>query len=424
MRFRQAYTTILLTAISGLCLRSETAGAQFSIPDVEKKLSGLKDGKGFLIEDFSYFKSQVVDRISGTVGKAESQIEETLRKKADSLFTVLKEQRSVAMEKADLLLVKHFPGVDEGPRVIANLVFTLPRLKGSKSLEYAVHKGDTLELEYSILRGRGFDEMELLEGKEVRFNTSRNTKSDVVSNTLVVETDGIITVNLSNKAPVPSKGKLLITLRPALVKLSMRYLCDTLSNTVKSKVVLVDTLPEILFSQSLRLAPRADVTRAPAMSIDVPMTAGRRYLAWGYWIGTQSGTIGAFKALAPADSLTSPLAAYLSSELRRSRRLRLPEDPHRDLRFDIRYGEMPLSRIAAGEAGTGMAYADLKPNYGAIAVQDADTPLHIGLELENLSRYYACRTHIDIVGIYAEQREEERAVEEKTCREYIKISIL
>ncbi len=424
MRFRQAYTTILLTVLSGLCLRSETARAQFTIPDVEKKLSGLKDGKGFLIEDFSYFKAQVVDRISAAVGKAESQVEEALRKKADSLFTVLKEQRSVAMEKGDLPLVKHFPGVDEAPRVIANLVFTLPRLGGSKSLEYAVHKGDTVELEYSILRGKGFDEIEVLEGKEVRFTSARNTKKQVVSHILVVEADGVITVNLTNKSPIPSKGKLLLNLRPALVKLSMRYLCDTLSNLVKTKVLLVDTLQEKLFSRYVRLTPRSDITRSPAVNISIPMTPGRKYLAWGYWVGTQSNSISSWHALSAADTLTSPLTLYLTREMRRRERVRLPEDPHRELRFDIRFGEVSIRRIAAGAAGPELAYTDLKPNYGSIALTDASTPLNIGLELENLSKYYACRTQVDIVGLYAESREEEREVEEKTCREYIKISIL
>ncbi|NDC77999.1 MAG: hypothetical protein EBZ67_09030, partial [Chitinophagia bacterium] len=342
----------------------------------------------------------------------------------DSLFTVLKEQRSVEMEKDDLPLVKHFPGVDDGPRVIANLVFTLPRLGGSKSLEYAVHKGDTLELEYSILRGKGFDEIDVLEGKEVRFTSARNTKKQVVSNVIVVEADGVITVNLTNKSPIPSKGKLLITLRPALVKLSMRYLCDTLSNLVKTKVILVDTLPETLFSQYLLLTPRANITRLPAVSVSIPMTPGRRYLAWGYWVGTQSNSIGSWRALAAADTLASPLALYLTREMRHRDRVRLPVDPHRELRFDIRFGEVPLSRIATGSAGPEYAYTDLKPNYGSITLKDASTPLSIGLELENLSKYYACRTQVDIVGIYAESREEEREVEEKTCREYIKISIL
>jgi len=421
---RQAYSAILLAVLSGICLRSETARAQFSIPDVEKKLSGLKDGKGFLIEDFSYFKTQVVDRISGAAGKAESKLEESLRNKADSLFTVLKEQRSVAMEKDDLPLVKHFPGVDDGPRVIANLVFTLPRLGGSKSLEYAVHKGDTVELEYSILRGKGFDEIDVLEGKEVRFTSARNTKKQLVTHVFVVEADGLVTVNLANKSPIPSKGKLLITLRPALVKLSMRYVCDTLSHLVKTKVVFVDTIPETLFSRYVRLTPRSDITHPPAVSLSIPVTPGRRYLAWGYWVGTEANSIGSWRALAAADTLASPLALYLTRELRRRGRVRLPEDPHRELRFDIRFGEVPLSRIATGSAGPEFAFTDLKPNYGSIALTDASTPLSIGLEMENLSRYYACRAQVDIVGIYAESREEEHEVEEKTCREYIKIAIL
>ncbi len=424
MRQRQAYSAILLAVLSGICLRSETARAQFSIPDVEKKLSGLKDGKGFLIEDFSYFKTQVVDRISSAAGKAESRVEETLRKKADSLFTVLKEQRSVAMEKDDLPLVKHFPGVDDGPRVIANLVFTLPRLGGSKSLEYAVHKGDTLEFEYSILRGKGFDEIDVLEGKEVRFTSARNTKKHVVSNVIIVEADGIITVNLANKSPIPSRGKLLITLRPALVKLSLRYLCDTLSKVVKTMVERVDTLPETLFSRNLLLTPRADITRPKVVTVSIPMTSGRRYLAWGYWVGTQSNSIGSWRALAAADTLTSPLALYLTREMRRRDRVRLPEDAHRELRFDIRFGEASLSRIATGSAGPEYAYTDLKPNYGSIALKEATTPLRIDIELENLSKYYACRTQVDIVGIYTESREEQHEVEEKTCREYIKIAIL
>jgi hypothetical protein len=424
LRPRQAYSTILLTVLSSLCLRSEAAWAQFSVADVEKKLSGLKDGKGFLIEDFTYFKSQVVDRISGAAGKAEGKLEETLRKRADSLFAILKEQRSVAMDKDDLALVKHFPGVDEGPRVIANLVFSLPRLGGSKSLEYAVHKGDTVELEYSILRGKGFDEIEVLEGKEVRFTSARNTKKQIVTNVLVVENDGVITVNLTNKSPIPSKGKLFLNLKPALAKLSMRYVCDTLSNIVKTKVILVDTLPETLFSRTVRLTPRSDITRTPALSISIPMTPGRKYLAWGYWVGTQSNSIGSWRALAGADTLTSPLVLYLTREMRRRDRVRLPEDTHRELRFDIRFGDVTIGRIAAGTAMPEFTYTDLKPNYGSIALTDATTPPSIGLELENLSKYYACRTQVDIVGIYAESREEEREVEERTCREYIKISIL
>ncbi|MBM3442371.1 MAG: hypothetical protein FJX89_06680 [Bacteroidetes bacterium] len=421
---RSIFLSLTLLAAYGLPASLE---AQVTIPLAEKKFSNLKDGKGYLIEDFGYFKSQVVENISSVGSSAVDGLDETLRKRADSLFEVLKKDRSVSMPREDLSLVKHFPAVDEEPRVIANLVFTLARLGGSRSLEYAVRRGDTLEIEYTILRGKGFDEIEVLEGKELRFNAARNMKKAEVNNQLVILADGMITVNLYNKGPVPSKGKLVITVRPALARLALRYLCDTLANQVKMKVLRVDTLSEIFFSRAVALASGRDITRTPFVRVDVPVTPGRRYLAMGYWLGTGEKSLKAWQTLATAEA--SPLLPYLTGELKRRDRVRLPVDTYKEVRFDIRFDGVSLrSQAQNGMQGTvarDPEGPDVHPNYGFVALtRGLSMPSSIGLELENLSKVYGCQTQVDVVGLYTESHEEELEVEEKTCREYIKLSFL
>jgi hypothetical protein len=387
------------------------------LPMKDLKLLSLPDGTGFTIEDFNLFKSGGVDQLLSAAGIPEvKDPEELVRKRADSLFNILKEKKTVAVPSEELPLLRHFPGMTTDPKVLANLIFTLNRLGGTRSLEYNVRKGDTISFEYQILRGHGFDEYEVLEGKEVRFTASRNPKRHQITHELVAEADGVLTVNLENKSPLRSKGRLVVSNRPAAPRFSFRYACDTIFDVSRVMVRKQDTIAEVLLSQSVTLSSRRDVTRPSRADLKVSLPGDRQCIGWGYQVGS------------PADSLQAPLSEYVLTELRRSGMVRLSEYTPAALRLSIRTGRQTILRDPEGRLsrGDGMIPTANPREYFAAFRVDGNKPIEreLYLSLDNLSRIYPARANIQVVSVFVDSHEEETEITRKTCREYIMLSYL
>lgn len=417
-RIRVIFAMLCILQLLGLPLRAQSFNLQDKLPMKSLKLTSLEDGKGLLIEDFNLFKSGAVDRIMSATGIREmSDPEAVVRSRADSFYAIFKAKKVVAVPKEDMQLLRYFPGMESEPRVLANLIFTLNRLGGTKSLNYAVRKGDTLIIEYQILKGHGFDEYEVLEGKEVRFTASRNPKRFELKNELIAEADGIVTVNLENKSPLRSKGRLVVTNHPAAARFSLKYVCDTLFDVAKQMVEKKDTVAERLLFQPVRLSSKRDITRTSRVMVNVPFPEGRRCIGWGY------------RVTDPEDSLSEGLADYVLTELRRSGMVRLPDEGPADLKLTIRAGTRTLLRDPQGglHEGAGMrATANPRKYFGAFHLQaDMSSSLPpLRLDLENISRLYTASAAIQLVGVYVDTHSEEIEIVRKTCRDFIMLSHL
>lgn len=390
---------------------------QDKLPMKELKLTSLSDGNGFTIEDFNLFKSGGVDQLLSVAGIPEvKDPDEFVRKRADSLFGILKDKKTVSVQHAELPLLRYFPGMTSEPRVLANLIFTLNRLGGVKSLEYAVKKGDTIIFEYQILRGHGFDEYEVLEGKEVRFTSSRNPKRQQVTNELVAEADGMLTVNLENKSPLRSKGRLMVTLRPAAPRFSFRYACDTIYDVAKVMVSKQDTIAELLLSEPVVLSSRRDVTRPSRADLKVSLPGDRQCIGWGYLVGL------------PGDSSQATLSDYVLTEIRRNGMVRLQENAPAHLRLTIRTDRQKILRDQEGRlnGGDGMVVtANPRDHFAAFRLDGSKTKERaLYLSLDNLSRFYPAKANIQVVSVFVDSHEEETEITRKTCREFIMLSYL
>lgn len=399
-------------------LPAQTINVRDKLQMKELKLPALDDGSGLLIEDFNLFRSGAVDRLMTATGIRElKDPEAVIRSRADSFYTILRQKKTVAVPKEEMPLLRYFPGMDNEPRLLANLIFTLNRLGGTKSLNYNVRKGDTLIIEYQILKGHRFDEYEVLEGKEIRFSSSRNPKRFEVKNELIAEADGVVTVNLENKGPLRSKGKLVVTNRPAAARFSLRVVCDTLFDVAKVMVEKQDTIAERLLFQPVRLSPKRDITRTSRALVSVPLPAGRRCIGWGYRLAP------------PEDSLPDGLTEYVMAELRRSGMVRLPEEGPEGLRLTIRAGTRTLLRDPDGRLheGEGMqATANPRRHFGAFRLEGSSALVRpsLRLDLENTSRIYAASASLQLIGVYVDTHTEETEIVRKTCREFIMLSYL
>ena len=403
--------------------------AQTKVPFAEKKISKLKDGAaGFLIEDFGYFKEKVLETIAVADSLAASiPGGEELGRKADSLFAILQTKGELALAKQDLSILSRFPLGAEEPKVLANLLFTLNRMGGTKSLTYAVKAGDTLDITYKISKGHGWDEFEVIEGKEVRFTSSRNPKNKDIVAQIVVEADGIVTVNLENKGVLRSKGTFTLTKRAAKRNLALRYVCDTVYNEVKVMTRIVDTVTEPLLSRLVSLSSGRDITRPSVVNVDLPFTPGRNYLAFGFWLGSTLESKQAWEGLAAMEADGDPLTRYVLTEMKRNDFFLLPEEENDDVRFAF---SLPGNVAVRDLKGKYPSAASMTPsqntrgNFGTVLLKKKPkSGPGVKMRIENRSRVYNYQTLVNVVGIYADVHEEEVAQVEKTCVEYVMLSL-
>jgi hypothetical protein len=414
-----------------VCLLQEHARgyAQIKVPFEEKKISRLKDGaSGFLIEDYGYFRDKVLETLSAADSLLASIPDrEELKRKADSLFGILQTKGELALAKQDLSVMSLFPLGEEEPKVLANLLFTLNRLGGTKSLSYAVKMGDTLDITYKISKGHGWDEFEVIEGKEVRFTSSRNPKNKDIAAQIVVEADGIITVNLENKGVLRSKGTFTLTKRSAKKNLALRYVCDTVYTEVKAMKRVVDTFTEPLFTRVINLSSKRDITSPSFVTVDLPFTPGRDYLAWGFWLGSTLETRQSWDGLLAMEAEADPLTSYAMTELKRKGFFLLPEEENPDIRFAFSQSGNAAVRDFQGKypSSASMApSANTRANYGTVIIRKkSKSAPSVKLKIENQSRVYDYQTLVNVVGIYADSHEEEVALVEKTCVEYVMLSL-
>jgi hypothetical protein len=392
------------------------------------KLSPLDSGKGFIISDFNHFKHEVIGQMyPSSLEEIGDDALDSLKIKADTLRNQLLEKGMITLNESEVNMLPYFNIYANEDIVLANLVFTINRLGGVKSLNYEVKKGDTLTIVYRISSGAGFDEIEIIEGKEVRLNLNRNKKNKEIRSTLIAAMDGAIAINLTNRGVLRSKGKLLITKKAAQKKIAFKYQCDTIFNQVKVKHILHDTLVEALYNQSLSIPSSADITKNNKLKVQINFGADKNYFAWAYWIGTNTSVRHVWDLQVALNATKDPLATYLRQELSKNGFVPLPEEKHPDIKFSIEDSILNTLRtfqgIYKGDELTTPSF-NSRNNYAAYKINNPNHPFGLSMQLKNNSTLYNYNVLLNVVGLYTNSYETEEEVTEKTCQEYIILSVL
>jgi hypothetical protein len=182
-----------------------------------------------------------------------------------------------------------------------------------------------------------------------------------------------------------------------------------------------------VFTRVIGLSSKRDITSPSFVTVDLPFTPGRDYLAWGFWLGSTLETRQSWEGLSAMEAETDPLTSYALTELKRKGFFLLPEEENPDIRFAFSQagnvavrdfqGKFPSSATMAPSANT-------RANYGTVIIRKkSKSAPSVKLKIENQSRVYDYQTLVNVVGIYADSHEEEVALVEKTCVEYVMLSL-
>lgn len=392
----------------------------------DKQAFFQKGSKEIIVENFNAKKESVLKEIIPEYPALPSDFTPNLAIR-DSLIDRLKDKGEIKIAMDSLEVLNHLNLSETATQFLANIVFSVNRLGAVKSLNYVVKKGDTIRFSYTMLKGAGFDELEVLEAKEIRYSFSKSPKNVEQTGEFVAAADGIIIFNLTNRGITRSKGKLIVCRKELQQKLSFVIGCDTLRYIVKEIKQLQDTITEVLVRKHFSIPSKTDITQANRVTLNVPMP-GKIPVAIAYWFGSSDQNRNQWKEWIDADKLHSPLELYVAKELFRNGSYPLPEEIPSELNFSIKDNNGSSLRQSNGKS-VKTTYAtptlNRKWNYACFSFQKGNSlPESLVLEVQNNSTLYDTVTDFEMIGLFLNDYQAEVETIVATCKEYLTIKAI
>ena len=392
----------------------------------DKQAFFQKGSKEIIVENFNAKKESVLKEIIPEYPALPSDFTPNLAIR-DSLIDRLKDKGEIKIAMDSLEVLNHLNLSETATQFLANIVFSVNRLGAVKSLNYVVKKGDTIRFSYTMLKGAGFDELEVLEAKEIRYSFSKSPKNVEQTGEFVAAADGIIIFNLTNRGITRSKGKLIVSRKELQQKLSFVIGCDTLRYIVKEIKQLQDTITEVLVRKHFSIPSKTDITQANRVTLNVPMP-GKIPVAIAYWFGSSDQNRNQWKEWIDADKLHSPLELYVAKELFRNGSYPLPEEIPAELNFSIKDNNGSSLRQSNGNS-VKTTYAtptlNRKWNYACFSFQKGNSlPESLVLEVQNNSTLYDTVTDFEMIGLFLNDYQAEVETIVATCKEYLTIKAI
>ncbi len=393
----------------------------------EKQFALPASNKEIIVENFNVNKEDFLKKLipQNTATASDFVPDVSL---GDSLKVLLRDSGKLKIGLDSIYLLNHLVLEENKIQYLANIVFSVKRLGATKSLNYAVKKGDTIRFSYTILKGAGLDELEVLEGKELRYGFSKSKKNVEQNGEFVASADEIVVFNLTNKGINSSKGKLLITRKEMQQKLSFVFSCDTLDHIVKEIKQLQDTVTEILVKKTFSTPSKTDITQSNRVQLNIPVPPNKTPIAIAYWFGTKEQNRLQWNVLSEADKEHSPLEAYVTREISRDGTLNLPEEQGSEIDISLKDKEglsLRLSNGAVKKTNYATPTLNKKWNYACFSIQkNIFFPETFILEVQNNSTLYNTITEFEMIGLFLNEYQAEIETKITTCKEYVTIKTL
>lgn len=416
----------LFQVFIGMLIPTESTDAQSWKSQLGTVAKPLQDGTGFQVDDFKGFRETILKKLHPNLGTLNlNDIDLGIR---DSLNKILDGTGILKLRKDSLDILRHLQLEGKDIQYLANLIFSVNRMGATKSLNYEVKKGDTINFSYIIEKGAGFDELEVLEGKELRFNFTKNKKNQEQTGEFMAAADGVITFNMTNRGLLRSRGKLTVSRKELQKKLAFVYHCDTTSTVIKEIKKVQDTLGEVITQQRFSIPSKMNITRSNKLMLPIALPVDKTPIAIGFWMGSKGQTIEKWQKLTESSGQNSPLLLYMQQEIQRKGLFILPEESAADIRFVLKDNKGWELRDAAGfcpKTSYSSPSLNYKKNFACFLFREnASFPDQLFLEIENRSTLYEYQTEFQVVGLFLNRYDAEVATTITSCTEYVTIKTI
>ena len=272
---------VLYSCGSALQTLEEALSAEIeSAPIIPLAIDGIKDELDNDILD---------NKFTVEYGSLENPI---YNDKLDSIFEVLKNEKSILLNLADKqLYLDLLSRYNADTTYLTNIYMKTPKGGLPVSYIYDVKKNDLVFYTIENLGKNSIEEVSILEGATYRYVKQNLLKKKKETGTIKIIDDNSLSLNISNDNFFKNKGLMSSKIKIQLKKISpLKINYEVITDSILEVNSLIDTVYDTIyksrFDTSVKLFPTLNITEQSKLvvPVDVDLTENE-LVGWGYWVG-------------------------------------------------------------------------------------------------------------------------------------------
>ena len=212
--------------------------------------------------------------------------------KLDSIYEVLKNEKSILLDLADKqLYLDLLSRYNADTTYLTNIYMKTPKAGLPVTYIYDVKKNDLVFYTIENLGKNNIEEVSILEGATYRYVKQNLLKKKKETGTIKIIDDNSLSLNISNDNFLKNKGLMSSKVKIQLKKISpLKINYEVVTDSILEVNSLVDTVYDTIykskFDTSVKLFPTLNITEQSKLvvPVDVDLTENE-LVGWGYWVG-------------------------------------------------------------------------------------------------------------------------------------------
>ena len=212
--------------------------------------------------------------------------------KLDSIYEVLKNEKSILLDLADKqLYLDLLSRYNADTTYLTNIYMKTPKSGLPVTYVYDVKKNDLVFYSIENLGRNNIEEVSILEGATYRYVKQNLLKKKKETGTIKIIDDNSLALNISNDNFLKNKGLMSSKVKIQLKKISpLKIDYEEVIDSVLEVNSIVDTVYDTIykskFDASVKLFPKLNITEQSKLvvPVDVDLTENE-LVGWGYWVG-------------------------------------------------------------------------------------------------------------------------------------------
>jgi len=212
--------------------------------------------------------------------------------KLDSIYEVLKNEKSILLDLADKqLYLDLLSRYNADTTYLTNIYMKTPKNGLPVTYVYDVKKNDLVFYTIENLGRNNIEEVSILEGATYRYVKQNLLKKKKETGTIKIIDDNSLSLNISNDNFLKNKGLMSSKVKIQLKKISpLKIDYEEVIDSILEVNSLVDTVYDTIykskFDASVKLFPTLNITEQSKLvvPVDVDLTENE-LVGWGYWVG-------------------------------------------------------------------------------------------------------------------------------------------
>ena len=212
--------------------------------------------------------------------------------KLDSIYEVLKNEKSILLDLADKqLYLDLLSRYNADTTYLTNIYMKTPKAGLPVTYIYDVKKNDLVFYTIENLGKNNIEEVSILEGATYRYVKQNLLKKKKETGTIKIINDNSLSLYISNDNFLKNKGLMSSKVKIQLKKISpLNINYEVVTDSILEVNSLVDTVYDTIykskFDTSVKLFPTLNITEQSKLvvPVDVDLTENE-LVGWGYWVG-------------------------------------------------------------------------------------------------------------------------------------------